>query len=32
MGLLNRFKNTIFLKEDSDLEKQLEDLKNIRGV
>lgn len=30
MGLFDRFRNTVFLKEDSDLEKQLEELKNIR--
>lgn len=30
MGLFNRFRNTVFLKEDSDLEKQLEELKKIR--
>ena len=31
MELLNKFRNTVFLKEDSDLEKQLEELKNIRA-
>lgn len=30
MKMLNSFNETIFLKEDSDLEKQLEKLKNIR--
>lgn len=30
MELFNRFRDTVFLKEDSDLEKQLQDLKNIR--
>ena len=30
MELFNRFRNTIFLKEDSDLKKQLNELKNIR--
>ncbi len=30
MGLFDVFKDTIFLKEDSDLEKQLNDLKSIR--
>ena len=30
MELFNRFRETIFLKEDSDLEKQLEELKRIR--
>ena len=30
MELFNKFKDTVFLKEDSDLEKQLEELKNIR--
>ena len=30
MELFNRFRETIFLKEDSDLEKQLEELKCIR--
>ncbi len=29
MGLFDRFRETIFLKEDSDLEHQIEDLKNI---
>lgn len=29
MELFNRFRETIFLKEDSDLEKQIEDLKKI---
>ena len=31
MGLFDRFRNTVFLKEDSDLEKQLEELKSIRN-
>lgn len=31
MELFNRFRSTIFLKEDSDLEKQLEELKSIRN-
>ncbi len=31
MELFNRFRDTIFLKEDSDLEKQLESLKLIRN-
>lgn len=30
MAILNQFRDTIFLKEDSDLEKQLEDLKKIK--
>ena len=30
MELFNIFKNTVFLKEDSNLEKQLYELKNIR--
>ena len=30
MELFNRFRNTVFLKEDSDLEKQLDELKRIR--
>ena len=30
MELFNRFRDTIFLKKDSDLEKQLDDLKGIR--
>ena len=30
MELFNRFRDTVFLKEDSDLEKQLDDLRNIR--
>ena len=30
MELFSRFRNTVFLKEDSDLEKQLDELKNIR--
>lgn len=28
MRLFNKFRNTIFLKEDNDLEKQLEELKD----
>ena len=31
MELFNRFRNTVFLKEDSDLEKQLDELKNLRN-
>lgn len=31
MELFNIFRNTVFLKEDSDLEKQLYELKKIRG-
>ena len=31
MELFNRFRDTIFLKEDSDLEKQLNELRDIRG-
>lgn len=31
MGLFNKFRNTIFLKEDNDLEKQLKELKRIRN-
>ncbi len=31
MELFNRFRDTVFLKENSDLEKQLEELKNIRN-
>lgn len=31
MGLFERFRSTIFVKEDSDLEKQLEELKSIRN-
>ncbi len=30
MEIFNKFKDTVFLKEDSDLEKQLEELKKIR--
>lgn len=30
MGLFDRFSDTIFLKEDSELEKEIEELKNIR--
>ena len=29
--LLNTFKDTIFLKDDSNLEKQVEELKKIKG-
>lgn len=31
MEIFNRFRDTVFLKEDSSLEKQLEDLKSIRN-
>ena len=31
MELFNKFRSTVFLKEDSDLERQLEELKNIRN-
>ena len=31
MELFNKFRETIFLKKDSDLEKQLEELKNVRN-
>ena len=31
MELFSRFRDTVFLKEDSDLEKQLEELKSIRN-
>lgn len=31
MEIFNRFRSTVFLKEDSDLEKQLEELKSIRS-
>lgn len=31
MEIFNKFRNTIFLKEDNDLEKQLEELKRIRN-
>lgn len=31
MEIFNRFRNTVFLKEDSDLKKQLNELKKIRG-
>ena len=31
MGLFNKFNKAIFLKDDSDLEKQLEELKSIRN-
>jgi hypothetical protein len=31
MEIFNKFRNTVFLKEDSNLEKQLNELKNIRG-
>ena len=30
MELFSRFRDTVFLKENSDLEKQLDELKNIR--
>ena len=30
MELFSRFRDTVFLKEDSDLEKQLDELRNIR--
>ena len=30
MGLFDRFSDTVFLKSDSELEKEIEELKNIR--